>query len=254
MLNFMKNKGRFLILLAILMVAGSALYGQCTPDPTCVDDDGKPGQFCPLDLPDGVLNVLYDETVTVIAPSSFLIPDYGLELTILYIEIDSVKNLPPGIDYFPSEDTLYPGTSYCIQLTGTPTQVWDDTLQIHIAATVDFSGNPIRAPVVDDTSLVITILETVGIEAKQVSEFRVYQNVPNPFSTITRLDYYVPFKDRIELNVYNVLGMLVHHEAEVVTPGEHSFKFDGRGLEPGTYFYKVKGRTNTVSGSLVKSR
>ena len=150
-LSFMKNKGRFLVLLAIWIMAGLSTYGQCTPDPACVDDDDKPGQFCPLDLPHGAINVLYDETITVIPPGTFEV--LGSVVTILYIEIDSVNNLPPGIDYFPNEDTLYPETSYCIQLTGTPTQIWKDTLEIHIAATVMFGTNEIRAPVVDDTSM-----------------------------------------------------------------------------------------------------
>jgi hypothetical protein len=249
----MKNRAKILILLAIGMLAGSGLYGQCTPDPACVDDDSKPGQFCPLDLPKGVLNVLYDETVTVIAPGTFeVIP--GSELTILYIQIDSVLDLPPGIDYFPDEDTLFPGTAYCIQLTGTPTQVGKDTLDIYISATVDLGDPPLKAQVKDDTSIVITILETAGIDPEQGSVFQVFQNVPNPFSELTRLDYFIPYNDRIELNVYNVLGVLVHHESELVPPGEHSFRFDGRGLQPGTYFYMVESSENSISGKLVKSR
>ena len=250
----MKNKAKFLALLALGMLLSSALYGQCTPDPACVDEDDKPGQFCPLDLKIGLINKPYNETVTIIPPGSFVIPDYGLELTILYIEIDSVNNLPPGIDYFPNEDTLYPETSYCIQLTGTPTQLGKDTLQIHIAATVQFGEATIRAPVVDDTSIVITIQETLGIDPEESSGFQVFQNVPNPFSDLTRLDYYVPSNDRIELKVYNLLGVLVHQESEVVQPGEHSFRFDGRELEPGTYFYRVAFGETSTSGKLVKSR
>jgi hypothetical protein len=253
-LMLMKDRTIILALLALGMMASTEVFAQCTPDPACVDDDDKPGQFCPLDLPDGAINVLYDETVTVIPPGTFVIPDFGIEVTILYIQIDSVMDLPPGLDYFPSEDTLYPGTAYCIQLTGTPTQVGKDTLDIYISATVEFGGEPLKAPVVDDTSLVINILETVGIDPDQGSGFHVFQNVPNPFSELTRLDYFTPLGDRIELKVYNVLGMLVHQESEVVPPGEHSFRFDGKGLEPGTYFYRVRNSENSFSGKLVKSR
>ena len=248
----MKNRAKIFALLALGMMSGMALYGQCTPDPGCVDDDDKPGQFCPLDLPKGAINVLYDETVTVIPPGIF---EYaGFQVNIQYIEIDSVKNMPPGIDYYPNEDTLYPETAYCIQLTGTPTEVWKDTLQIHIAATVQFGQDLLRIPVVDDTSIVISIEEFVGIDPEKGSEFQVFQNVPNPFSEQTHLKCYVPLGDRIELNVYNILGVLVHHESEMVPPGEHSFRFDGKGLEPGTYFYRVANSANSVSGKLVKSR
>ena len=249
----MKDRAIFMAFLAIGMVASTELFAQeCTPDPACVDID-EPGQFCPMDLPDGVINVLYDETVTVIAPGTYEVFP-GSEITILYIQIDSVLDLPPGIDYFPDEDTLYPGTSYCIQLTGTPTQVGKDTLDIYISATVDFGDPPLKTQVVDDTSIVITILETTGIDPEQGSGFQVFQNVPNPFSELTHLDYFTPFGDRIELNVYNVLGVLVHHESEVVPPGEHSFRFDGKGLQPGTYFYRVESSENSISGKFVKSR
>lgn len=249
----MKNKAKFLVLLVIGIMAGTELFAQtCTPDPACVDDDENPGQFCPLDLPNGAINVLYDETITVIPPGSYKYST--LEVTILYIEIDSVKNMPPGIDYFPNEDTLYPETAYCIQLQGTPTQLWEDTLQIHIAATFMVGDTEFRLPVVDDTSIVITILETVGIAPNKVSEFRVSPNVPNPFSELTRLDYYVPDHDRIELNIYNALGVLVHHESAEAPPGEHSFRFDGRALQPGTYFYRAKNSKTSISGKLVKSR
>jgi hypothetical protein len=47
-------------------------------------------------------------------------------------------------------------------------------------------------PVVDDTSIVITIEEFVGIDPEKGSEFQVFQNVPNPFYVQTRLDCYVP--------------------------------------------------------------
>jgi hypothetical protein len=248
----MKNKERFLILLAILMMAGIRANGQCTPDPDCKDDDDTPGQFCPLDLPDGVINMEYDETITVIPPAAYEIS--GFNVTILYIQIDSVLNLPPGIDYFPSADTLYPDTAYCIQLTGTPTQLGVDTLELYISATADVFGTPTKAQVVDDTTLRIRINETVSIAPKEGSEFQVYQNVPNPFSELTRLDYYMPFSGEIELNVYNLQGVQVHHEAELVSPGEHSFGFDGKGLPPGTYIYRVKNHHSSISGKLIKSR
>lgn len=249
----MKNRAKFLALLTIGIIAGAQLFAQpCIPDPNCVDDDGKPGQFCPLDLKVGLINKPYSETVTVIPPGTF--ESSGFEVTILYIEIDSVLNMPPGLDYLPSEDTLYPETAYCIQLSGTPTQVGKDTLAVYITATIDLLGTPTPINVVDDTSLVMTIQESLGIFQNQTSGFTVYPNVPNPFSEHTRLEYYVPFNDRIELNVYNTLGVLLHHESEAVPPGKHSFIFDGRDLQPGTYLYKAKNSRTSVSGKLVKSR
>ncbi len=161
--------------------------------------------------------------------------------------------MPPGIDYFPNADILYPDTAYCIQLTGTPTQAGEFTFAIYITAMVDLYGG-LEAQVVDDSSIVITVQETVGIDPNQKTEFIVYQNVPNPFSFRTSLAYYTPNQERIELSIYNILGVLVHQEKEWSTPGKHNFKFDGKELQPGTYLYRIKAGKDFYSGKILKSR
>ena len=234
------------------LMAPLQLSAQCIPDTiNCADTTGTPGAFCPQDLPDAGLNVLYDETVTVIPPGSYLF--YGNVLTIFHIRIDSVLNLPPGIDYFPNADTLFPDTAYCIQLTGTPTQTGVFDLAIYITATVDFGG-PLEAQVVDDTSISITVLEELGTGPDHLTEFRVIPNVPNPFSERTRLAFYTPKQHRVELYVYNILGSLVHHEWELASPGTHSFRFDGSELKPGTYLYRVATPELYHTGKLMKTR
>jgi hypothetical protein len=228
------------------------LSAQCVPDTVNCQDTGDPGQICPLSLPHAGLNVLYDEVVTIIPPGVYKI--LNSDLPIYYIEIDSVNNLPPGIDYVPGADKFFPDTAYCIQLTGIPTQTGKFELAIHIAATVDILGYPTRVPVVNDSSVVITVVEHLGVNTKELSEFQVFQNVPNPFYEMTRLGYYSPIGERIELSVYNILGVQVYHESDLVAPGEHYFRFDGRELQPGTYLYRVTTGKAYITGKLMKSR
>jgi len=247
----MKRTATILATLIIGIITSTQLTAQCEPDTANCEDIGDPGQICPSILPKAGLNVLYDEVVTILPPGSY--PFYGNELTIFYIEIDSVKNLPPGIDYFPNADTLFPDTAYCIQLTGTPTQTGEFALSIYITATVDFGG-PLEYQVVDDSSLVITVVEALGIDPPQDAEFQVFQNVPNPFSFRTSLAYYTPKQERIELSIYNILGVLVHQESELAAPGKHNFNFDGSELQPGTYLYRVEISEDYVTGKFMKSR
>jgi len=248
----MKKKARSLFIPIMLMVTGGILSAQCVPDTANCVDTGDPGQFCPLNLPKAGLNVLYDEVVTVIPPGSYEILE--TVLTILYIEIDSVKNIPPGISYFPNAEVLYPDTAYCIQLTGTPTQTGEYPLRIYISATVDVLGNPTRAQVVDTTSIVVTVVEVLGVNPNQATAFQVFQNAPNPFSDLTRLAYFTPREDRIVLKVYNLLGVLIHQESKIVPMGEHYFEFDGSGLQSGTYFYRAESSKAYFTGKLIKSR
>jgi hypothetical protein len=242
--------------LLALMIAGltgfTQLSAQCDPDTENCIDTGEPGQFCPLSLPDAGLNTLYDEVVTIIPPGAYTV--FGNDVTILFIEIDSVKNLPPGVDYFPNSDRFYPDTAYCIQLTGTPTQSGEFDLAIYIGATIDLLGTPTRIPVVNDTSVSITVVDILGSRARDFSGFQLYQNVPNPFFEGTRLGCYTPVEVKIDLSVYNILGVQVYHESDLVAPGEHEFRFDGRDLQPGTYLYKVSTGTTYFTGKLMKSR
>jgi len=247
--SLFKQRNRLIIFLAIALCSGIKLSAQCEPDTVNCEDIGDPGQICPNDLPSGSLNVVYDEVITIIPPGSF-------EAYILsYIVIDSVKNLPPGIDYFPNADIFFPDTAYCIQLSGTPTQAGDFTLAIYISPFIDVLGTPTKGPqVVDDSSLVVTIQGTAGIEANQITEFKVFQNIPNPFSELTCLTYYTPVQEQVELSIYNILGVLVHQEKDWATPGKHNFIFDGKELQPGTYLYHINAGEEYYSGKILKSR
>lgn len=233
------------------LLASHELSAQCIPDTSCVDTTGNPGEICPLELPDAVVNDLYDETITIIPPAYYMF--FNQELAIFHIVIDSVLNLPPGIDYYPSADTLFPDTAYCIQLNGTPSVTGVFDLAIYITATVDFNG-PLNYQVVDDTSLSITVTWPLGLGKDPQETFRVIPNAPNPFSESTRLAFYTPTQERVELFVYNILGSLQHHESELAEPGTHSFRFDGRELHPGTYLYRVKFREQYYTGKFMKSR
>jgi len=249
----MKETVQIFMVMILVLLATPELIAQCIPDTVnCVDTTGNPGEICPLELPDAQINVLYDETITIIPPSSY--PLSGLELAIFHIVIDSVLNLPPGIDYYPNADTLFPDTAYCIQLNGTPGETGVFDLAIYITALVDFNGLPLNYQVVDSTSLSITVTWEVGLSQDQREAFRVIPNAPNPFSESTRLAFYTPTQERVELFVYNILGTLQHHESELAEPGTHNFRFDGSELHAGTYLYRVKVREHYYTGKFMKSK
>lgn len=64
---------------------------------------------------------------------------------------------------------------------------------------------------------------------------------PNPFNPVTRISYYVPKAEFVELTVYDVAGKLV---AELVSSvkqaGEHVVEWDARGMPSGIYFYRLQ--------------
>ena len=108
--------------------------------------------------------------------------------------------------------------------------------------------------VVDDSSVVLTVVEASGFDPNQFTEFHILPNKPNPFSNVTSIGFYTPFDDQIELLVYNILGILVHREALGVPPGEYYFEFNGQSLQPGTYFYRVNNQDQYKTGKFIKTK
>jgi len=235
------------------ILTGNLLFGQCEPDTVNCTDLDEPGQICPLLLPDAIVNTYYDEVVTIIPPSEF--STGGFTVFVHYIVVDSVSNLPAGISYASNADRLYADTAYCVSLYGTPEEIGVDTLAIYITPYLWING--VSTPftqVTNDTSIVMSVVEASGFDPNPFTAFHIQQNKPNPFSEVTSIGFYTPFDDRIELLVYNILGVLIHWETMGVPPGEHDFKFNGHSLQPGTYFYRVSNHEEVQTGKFIKTK
>lgn len=239
------------VMLMALTAAG--LSAQCEPDTVNCIDTGDPGQICPAVLPVATLNEAYDESITVLAPSSFDVS--GVVVNVAYIMIDTVMNLPPGISYWANAEEFYPDTAYCIQLFGTPTQEGEFDLEIHVTPYVNYLNTIIKGTtVVDDTSVSMTVNGPSGIDPSGTNGFRVLPVFPNPFSDVVRVGLFTPAADLVSLKVYNILGELKHEESAWAPPGEHWFGFDGSTLLPGTYFYRITNSRELYTGKFIKSR
>jgi hypothetical protein len=73
--------------------------------------------------------------------------------------------------------------------------------------------------------------ELEGFESVEAlpTEFRLLQNVPNPFNPVTRITYHVPQRSVVSIRVYDVNGRLVRTLIDSVTdPGRRTAAWDGR--------------------------
>lgn len=251
----MKTRSGLVAMLFVASFAVMKVSGQCEPDTVNCKDTGDPGEICPRNLPEATVNVPYDENITVLAPGSFELGGGVGEIQVAYIIVDSVLNLPPGITYWASAEKFYPDTAYCIQVSGTPERGGDFQLSIYVTPFLYYLSQIIQGPqMLDDTSVVMIVHGPSGIDPFKVNDFRVLPTVPNPFSEVTRIGFYTPFDDRINLKVFNILGEMMHEETQGAPPGEHYFEFDGSTLLPGTYFYRVTNSTQLYTGKFIKSR
>ncbi len=71
--------------------------------------------------------------------------------------------------------------------------------------------------------------------------FELGQNYPNPFNPTTRINFAIPERADVKLEIYNALGNKVSTLInEVVLPGNYSVDFSGEGLSSGIYYYILK--------------
>lgn len=92
----------------------------------------------------------------------------------------------------------------------------------------------------------------VSIQVEMPNIFYLSQNYPNPFNPETRIDYTVPAKQMVTLNVYNVLGELVSELVnEIKEAGSYTVTFDASStvarLPSGIYIYRLKSPGYSVN-------
>ncbi|HEY3249698.1 MAG TPA: T9SS type A sorting domain-containing protein [Ignavibacteria bacterium] len=90
------------------------------------------------------------------------------------------------------------------------------------------------------------LIETPG-------EFSISQNYPNPSNPKSKIDFELPFKGKISIIVYDILGkevfILIN---EIKEAGYYTAEFDGSNLASGVYFYRiiVEGPTQKFTKTL----
>ncbi|HRZ76511.1 MAG TPA: T9SS type A sorting domain-containing protein [Bacteroidales bacterium] len=245
------NKTIRLTAFALTILGASALQAQCIPDSLNCPDLENNGEICPDTFPAAVVNVPYSVEATILPPPQVVY--MGFPVPIHHIDLVSVDNLPPGLTYQSNEPsgTFYPGTYYCVLMSGTPTQAGTYPLKIKVDAYVNFLGTPVLAgQQTDSTSLAIVVQGSAGLgePAQLVSLDGPW---PNPFGqgtsfTISRM------RTTHTLRVSDVSGKVLYQEKLEASSATGNFRFTGQDLAPGLYVYTIEGNGGVKTGKLVR--
>lgn len=106
----------------------------------------------------------------------------------------------------------------------------------------DLGFNPywVDAQVIYD--LVTDVKDTENI-VNIPGKFELKQNYPNPFNSNTKISYYMPHSERIEIAIYNILGQKIRIlYSGYQTLGNHTMQFGGSNLSSGIYYYQLKSK------------
>lgn len=256
-----------LFLLVFLTAIGlGSVQAQCTPDPIA-SQLGIPGYYPnPLlgPLPSGNVGDPYDVTITAVIPSDTTIDltPFGIPFTqtvgINYLLVNTISGLPMGLT-FGNCDTVtcaWPGGGAgCFKITGTPTEAGSFTPGINVTINVDIPGlGPTNLPAFDMATYDMDIAGVNAIDPSLDANFDLAQNVPNPFTGMTAIEFETPNPGEFTFEVVDLIGHTIHKETLRARPGNNVVNFDGSNLAPGLYLYRLHDGKAVITRNMMVSK
>ncbi|MBM4159289.1 MAG: T9SS type A sorting domain-containing protein, partial [Ignavibacteria bacterium] len=79
-----------------------------------------------------------------------------------------------------------------------------------------------------------------NLNGQVADNYKLYQNFPNPFNTMTNVKFQMSKSGVVEIKVFDLLGREVKTLInEYKQPGTYQVSFNAEGLTSGIYFYKM---------------
>ncbi len=100
-------------------------------------------------------------------------------------------------------------------------------------------------------------LDGTGVEETEPlpEGFCLKQNYPNPFSTMTTIEYSITEAGFVKLAVYDISGReIMTLVEENKPPGRHTVSFEASDLSPGIYFYRLETGGNNIQKKMILVR
>ena len=84
-----------------------------------------------------------------------------------------------------------------------------------------------------------------------LSYIQVY---PNPFKTITKIEYELKQASKVQLSVFNQLGQIVYLRSEKQAQGKQQLIWNAEKFAEGIYYFKIQAGEQLANGKMVKVR
>jgi hypothetical protein len=101
-----------------------------------------------------------------------------------------------------------------------------------------------------DPDRIVTDVDDAPVQLP--GRFALEQNYPNPFNPTTAISFATPSRQRVTLEIFNVLGQRVTTLVDQVLPaGHHTVGFDGSRYASGVYLYRLRADAETLTRKMV---
>jgi hypothetical protein len=92
----------------------------------------------------------------------------------------------------------------------------------------------------NDTLKIRRTTDYTGINTIAINAFALGQNIPNPATNSTRIDYSVPDAGEVVFHVHNITGQLLYSKTIEAARGTNSIKLNTSTFAAGVYFYSME--------------
>jgi hypothetical protein len=83
-------------------------------------------------------------------------------------------------------------------------------------------------------------------------EFKLMDNIPNPFNPVTKIRFQIPEAGNVNLSIFDISGREVNTLVnEFKLPGTYQYDFDGSSLSSGVYFYRLQSNKNIATKRMI---
>lgn len=235
----------------IMVLSGSSLYAQCTPDTAITQPGIYPDSA--TGLPPAYLGTPYSEVVQARIPVDTIFQ--GNLVPITNFTISSLSGLPPGFSYACNPGTcIFPGGSNgCILISGNPAATGTFTLTVNGIANGLIAGIPAQLPFTLDYYKII-INPASGVPQNVNYTFSVAQNEPNPFATSSDINFTSPIAGKAELKIYNMIGKEVYQGTYRMVNGKNVIRLDAEDFDSGVYMYTLNLENKVFTKRMIVSK
>lgn len=98
-------------------------------------------------------------------------------------------------------------------------------------------------------TVIVNFTSSITLESSKIpSQFSVSNSYPNPFNPSTKINFEIPFRQIIKINLFDIRGKLVNEiTSQEFLPGVYQLFLDFSAYSSGIYFVRFESQQNVVT-------
>jgi hypothetical protein len=151
--------------------------------------------------------------------------------------------------------------SYNWTYSGTNVNITDDgnnkdTVYLNYASNATSGTLSVRAwnGICEGAAVTLNIGVVVGVENYDANNLWLGQNMPNPTSANTSIEYALPVAGKIKFTVMNLFGQKVYEAENDATAGKHTVNLNVKDLASGIYYYSLEFKGKRLVKKMVVNK